>query len=103
MYNHNISYVKPAKVGEWVRIMSRVLWHNNNTAVIEYYMTDDARKELKNLMWTTLKYVTIAEGKLTDHQGAVVDYLKATSMQMDISEMTITQRVKAIKEHLRKV
>lgn len=103
VYNHNISYVRPAKVGEWVRIMSRVLWHNQNTAVIEYYMTDDARKELKNLMWTTLKYVTIAEGTVTDHQGAVVDYLKATSLQLDISKMTITQRVKAIKEHLGKV
>jgi len=100
VYNHNISYVKPAKVGEWVRIMSRVLWHNDNTAVIEYYMTDDAKKELKNLMWTTLKYVTIAEGRLTDHQGAVADYLRATSMQLDISEMTITQRVKVIKGNL---
>ena len=100
VYNHNISYVRPAKVGEWVRIMSRVLWHNENTAVIEYYMTDDDRHELKNLMWTTLKYVTIAEGKLTKHEGAVDDYLKATSMQMDISHMTINQRVKSIKDHL---
>ncbi|HSJ69618.1 MAG TPA: acyl-CoA thioesterase [Anditalea sp.] len=103
VYNHNISYVRPARVGEWVRIMSRVLWHDENTAVIEYYMTDDDRRELKNLMWTTLKYVTIAEGRVTDHQGAVVDYLKATSLQMDISQMTISQRVKAIKEHLKNV
>jgi len=102
VYNHNISYVRPAKVGEWVRIMSRVLWHDEHTAVIEYYMTDDDRHELKNLMWTTLKYVTIAEGKLTKHDGAVADYLKATSLQMDISQMTISQRVKAIKDHIKK-
>ncbi|KEO73872.1 acyl-CoA thioesterase [Anditalea andensis] len=102
IYNHNISYVRPARVGEWVRIMSRVLWHDHNTAVIEYYMTDDDRRELKNLMWTTLKYVTIAEGKVADHQGAVIDYLKAISLQMDISDMTIAHRVKTIKAYLQK-
>ena len=102
IYNHNISYVRPAKVGEWVRIMSRVLWYNQNTAIIEYYMTDDAKKELKNIMWTTLKYVTIAEGRTTSHQGAVNDYLQATSLQLDVSNMTIPERVKLLKAQLKK-
>ncbi|WP_143961538.1 acyl-CoA thioesterase [Litoribacter populi] len=100
VYNHNISYVRPAKVGEWVRIMTRILWYDHNTVLVEYYMTDDSRKELKTVLWTTLKYVTIKEGKLTSHDGAVVDYLKATSENLDISEMELKQRVKAIKQKL---
>jgi thioesterase III len=100
IYNHNISYVKPAKVGEWVRVMSRVLWHNHNTVVLEYYMTDDSKKELKTLLWTTMRYVTLDNGKSTQHEGAVLDFLQAVSQNVDISNMSITERVKALKTKL---
>ncbi len=101
IYNHNISYVRPARVGEWIRIMSRVLWTNHNTVVLEYYMTDDTKVELKTLLWTTMRYVTLESGKSTDHEGAVLDYLKATSMDFDISNITIGDRVKSLKTQLR--
>ncbi|MDG1278633.1 MAG: acyl-CoA thioesterase [Algoriphagus sp.] len=94
VYNHNISYVRPAMVGEWVRIMSRVIWHNHNTTVVEYYMTDDSKTQLKTLLWSTMRYVTLGEGKSTDHTGAVLDFLKATSGNLDVSKMDIKDRVK---------
>ncbi|EKB48852.1 acyl-CoA thioesterase [Cecembia lonarensis] len=100
VYNHNISYVRPAKVGEWVRIMSRLLWYNHNTVGLEYYMTDDSKKELKTVLWTTMRYVTVKEGKSTEHQGAVLDFLKATSENLDISELSIGERVKFLKQKL---
>jgi thioesterase-3 len=87
-------------VGEWVRIMSRLLWYNHNTVVLEYYMTDDSKKELKTVLWTTMRYVTIKEGKSTDHEGAILDFLKATSENLDISQMTIGERVKILKNKL---
>lgn len=101
VYNHNIAYVKPAKVGEWVRIKSRLLWYNHNTVVLEYYMTDDSNKELKTLLWTTMRYVTIKEGLSTDHSGAVDEFLQATSENVDIADMTIAQRVKYLKNKLK--
>ncbi|MFN3801255.1 acyl-CoA thioesterase [Belliella pelovolcani] len=97
VYNHNISYVRPAKVGEWVRIRSRILWHNHNTVVVEYYMTDDTKRELKTLLWTTMRYVTVKEGKSTDHSGAVLEFLKATSENFDIANLSISERVKQLK------
>lgn len=97
VYNHNISYIRPAMVGEWVRIISRIIWHNQNSIVIEYYMTDDSKKELKTLLWSTMRYVDMKEGKSTDHQGAVVDFLKATADQVDISQVTIKERISEIK------
>jgi len=100
IYNHNISYVRPAKVGEWVRIMSRVLWFNQNTVVLEYYMTDDSEKELKTLLWTTMRYVSISDGKSTDHKGAILDFLKATSENVNVEDMLITDRVKFLKGKL---
>lgn len=100
VYNHNISYVKPARVGEWVRIMSRLLWYNHNTVVLEYYMTDDSKSELKTVLWTTMRYVTVKEGISTDHEGAVLDFLKATSENLDITNMSIGERVRALKKRL---
>jgi thioesterase III len=100
VYNHNISYVRPARVGEWVRIMSRLLWYDHHSLVVEYYMTDDSKKELKTLLWTTMRYVTVHDGKSTDHQGAVLDFLKATSENLDIKQMTIYDRVKMLKARL---
>lgn len=101
IYNHNISYVKPAQVGEWVRIKSRIIWHNHNTVVLEYYMTDDSEKQLKTLLWTTMRYVTLAEGKSTDHTGAVNEFLLATSMNEDISGIQIKDRVKTLSQELK--
>ena len=97
VYNHNISYIRPARVGEWVRIISRIIWHNQNSIIIEYYMTDDSKNELKTLLWSTMRYVDMKEGKSTDHQGAVVDFLKATADQVDISQVTIKERISEIK------
>ena len=102
IFNHNISYVKPAMVGEWVRIKSRVIWHNHNTVVLEYYMTDDSETQLKTLLWTTMRYVTLAEGKSTDHAGAVNEFLMATSMKVDISGIQIKDRVKSLSQELKK-
>lgn len=101
VYNHNISYVRSATVGEWVRIMSRVIWHNHNTIVVEYVMTDDSKKQLKTVLWSTMRYVTLAEGKSTDHEGAVADFLKATSLNLDFSQMEITDRVKELSNQLK--
>ncbi|AWW32039.1 acyl-CoA thioesterase [Echinicola strongylocentroti] len=100
VYNHNISYVRPAMVGEWVRIMSRILWHDENTVVVEYYMTDDSKKELKNVLWTTLKYVGLADGKIQPHKGAIKDFLKATSDNFDITQHAIVERVKLLKKRM---
>ncbi|WP_425638305.1 acyl-CoA thioesterase [Algoriphagus yeomjeoni] len=101
IYNHNISYVKPAMVGEWVRIKSRIIWHNHNTVVLEYYMTDDSEKQLKTLLWTTMRYVTLAEGKSTDHTGAVNEFLLATSLNEDIAGIQIKDRVRTLIQELK--
>ena len=101
IYNHNISYVKPAQVGEWVRIKSRIIWHNHNTVVLEYYMTDDSEKQLKTLLWTTMRYVTLAEGKSTDHTGAVNEFLLATSLNEDIAGIQIKDRVRTLIQELK--
>lgn len=100
VYNHNISYIRPAMVGEWVRIMSRILWYNANTILVEYYLTDDSKTQLKTLLWSTMRYVTLEEGKSTNHSGSVVDFLKATSLHLDPESLSMRERVKELKQSL---
>jgi thioesterase-3 len=100
VYNHTISYIRPARIGEWVRIRSRLIWYNHNTIVVEYYMTDDSQTELKTLLWSTMRYVTMSDGKSTDHQGAVLDFLKATLEETDIEQTSTKERIREIRTKL---
>lgn len=80
VYNHQIAYLKSAMMGEWVCIFSSIIWHNENTMVVEYYMTDERRKHLKNIMWTTLKFVSW-EGKSVQHPEVVMRFLDKVSLK----------------------
>jgi acyl-CoA thioester hydrolase len=48
-----------------------------------------------------MRYVTLGEGKSTDHTGAVLDFLKATSGNLDVSTMNIKDRVKRLSSELK--
>ena len=101
VYQHQIAYVRPAMVGEWVRIMSRLIWFNENTIVLEYYMTNDAEDELKTVLWSTMKYVDVKSGKSTPHEGKVLDFLKATLMpNVPFEGMEMKNRIRQIKAGL---
>ena len=97
VYNHNISYIRPAMVGEWVRIMSRIIWHDHHSIVVEYYMTDDGKTELKTLLWSTMRYVNMENGKSTDHKNGIVDFVNATVDKVDIRQVSIRDRIKEIR------
>ena len=77
VYNHHIAYLKPANLGEWVRIVTRVVWFDNNTLVVEYCMLDDFKSHLKTLMWTTFKYVGMNSSRTVNHPDPIDSYLRA--------------------------
>ncbi len=77
VYNHHIAYIKPANLGEWVRIVTRLVWFDKNTIVVEYLMLDDYKSHLKTLMWTTFKYVGMDNSRTTEHPEQVAAYLGA--------------------------
>ncbi len=99
VYQHQIAYIRPAKVGEWVRIKSRLIWFNENTIVLEYYMTNDAEDELKTVLWSTMRYVDVQSGKSTPHEGKVLDFLKASLLPgVDFQNIDLNQRIRHIKQ-----
>lgn len=97
VYNHQIAYLRPAGMGEWVKIFSRIIWHNHNTVLIEYFMTDDEETQLKNVLWSTLRYVSNT-GNSTEHPEKITQYLDAVSVQdFDIGATGFQERIKQIK------
>lgn len=98
VYNHHIAYLKPANLGEWVRIITRLIHFDDNTIVVEYVMTDDYKSHLKTLMWTTFKYVGMNTSRTTVHSDEVKAYLNAMLFrQVDYHPTKFDDRVKQIK------
>ncbi|CAN5440622.1 hypothetical protein BH23BAC1_BH23BAC1_15920 [soil metagenome] len=101
VYNHRIAYLRPAGVGEWVKIMTRLIWFNQNTILVEYYMTDEKKEHLKTLLWSTMRYVSMSTGKSTDHEGKVIDFLNATVVPgLTLESLDFDHRIKDIKGSL---
>ncbi|NLR90630.1 acyl-CoA thioesterase [Flammeovirga agarivorans] len=101
IYNHQISYLRPAAVGEWVRIKSSIIHVDVNTIVVEYYMMDDAKSSLKTVLWSTMKYIDPRSGKSTDHQPEVLDYLNTIkNPDVKYGEITFDERIKEIKDKI---
>lgn len=103
VYNHHIAYLRSANMGEWVCIMSRLVWFDTNTVVVEYYMTDDLKSHLKTLLWTTFKYVSMDTGRTVDHSDDVIAYLKAIQYpDVDYDPTRFDTRLKVVKNHIKK-
>ncbi len=102
VYNHNIAYLRPANLGEWVQIITRVIWHDDNTLVVEYVMTDEAKTHLKTVLWTTLKYVGLTSSTTTTHSPEMIEYLNAIQYQgVNYDPRLFNDRVKEIKNEVK--
>tara|TARA_R110002124_G_scaffold188306_4_gene355467 strand:- start:247 stop:762 length:516 start_codon:yes stop_codon:yes gene_type:complete len=101
VYQHQIAYVKPALISEWVRITSRVIYYNEDTMVTEYFMTNDQRNQLKTVLWTTSKHISITTGKRIPHPKEIMDYLQKTCVpHLQFEDILFNERIHTIKESL---
>lgn len=101
VYNHHIAYLRPANLGEWVRINTRLIGFDSHTLVVEYQMADDNKSHLKTLMWTTFKYVGMNTSRTKQHSEEVKAYLNAM-LYPDVPHHPeyFGQRVKNVKNTL---
>lgn len=101
VYQHQIAYLRPAGVNEWVQIYSRVIHFDADTLLTEYYMTDEDSTEVKNVLITTSKYIDSRTGRRTTHQPFMMDYLDATAYQnIDLATYDFQERIKVIKKEI---
>ncbi|HAI74650.1 MAG TPA: thioesterase [Microscillaceae bacterium] len=101
IYNHQIAYLRSALPGEWVRILSSVIFFNHDTVVTEYVMTDESKHQLKAVMWTTQTYIDSATGKRMNHHEEVMQFLGAIALRdFDFHPNAFQDRIKQIKQTL---
>ncbi|MEQ9425155.1 MAG: acyl-CoA thioesterase [Cyclobacteriaceae bacterium] len=101
-YSHQIAYIRPAGMGEIVTINSRIIWYNENTVVVEYFMMDENQSHLKTVLWTTIRYIEVKTGKSTNHSGEVLAFLEAVKVpDFDFDNSPFNLRIKQIKEEVK--
>lgn len=101
VYNHQISYLNPAGMGEWVKLYSRVIWHDAKSVLVEYFMVDDEETRLKSILWTKLVFVNQL-GKSRNHPEQLIEFLNAVSFNeyADQSELNFDQRLLQVKSEV---
>lgn len=101
VYNHQIAYIRPANVSEWITIMSSVIYFNENTKVTEYVMADTHKQQLKNVLWTTSKYISVDTGRIIPHHPEIMEYLNVICVDgVDYEHINFNDRIKQIKQDL---
>ncbi len=95
VYQHQIAYIRSALVGEWVTIVSRVIHFDQDTCLVEYVMSDETDRQIKTILWSTLKYVDINTGKKMPHHDIISQYLHAIIYShVDLATVDFNQRIK---------
>ena len=101
VYNHQIAYIRPAMMGEWVTIVSRIIWYDNQNVLVEYVMLNKDKTQLKTVLWTHLRYVDVIKGRSTDHPKVIADYLKAACIEgFDHTAVVFNERIRQLKDSL---
>jgi acyl-CoA thioester hydrolase len=100
---HHISYLKPAKQGVQVRILSQLIHFDNSSLVLEMQMRNEDGTRLLALLWSEMTFVLMPGGTRTDHANAMMDLLD----QLDVDTIEydpdgFDERVKEVRQQLKK-
>ncbi|WP_310395297.1 acyl-CoA thioesterase [Hymenobacter sp.] len=100
---HHLSYLKPARQGVLVRILSQLIHFDNSNLVLEMQMRNEAGTHLLALLWSEMTYVSVPAGARLDHSEAMMELLD----QVDVEEVGydpdgFDERVKQVRQELKR-
>ena len=101
---HHISYLKPARQGVQVRILSQLIHFDNSNLVLEMQMRNEDSTRLLALLWSEMTFVTVPAGTRTDHANALMDLLD----ELDVEDVSydpdgFDDRVQEVRQQLKKL
>ncbi len=100
---HHISYLKAARQGAQVRILSQLIHFDNSNLVLEMQMRSEDGMRLLALLWSETTYVTMPAGTRTDHGNAMMDLLEQLDVDtVDYDPDGFDERVKEVRQQLKK-
>ncbi len=101
---HHISYLKPARQGNTVRIRTQLIHFDNSNLVVEMQMRSADGHRLLALLWSELAFVQLPAGTRLDHGDALMDMLDELDVPtIDYDPDGFDERVKVVRQELKKL
>lgn len=101
---HHISYLRPARPGQQVRILSQLIHFDNSSLVVEMQLRDEAGTRLLALLWSEMAFVRVPAGTRLDHADALMDLLDALDVEaIDYDPDGFDERVKLVRQQLKRL
>ena len=95
--HHEIAYLRPAHLGERVRIQTGLIGLTANGIVLEGVMTDATGQQLKAVQRTTFRYVNLQTGRSATHPPDVAAFLASILIEEEIYPEDLNQRLRQLK------
>ncbi|HMR81506.1 MAG TPA: acyl-CoA thioesterase [Niabella sp.] len=94
--SHQISYLRPAKYDELIKISSLLLLATQDFLLVEMIMTDEKETHLKALLWTRFIPVNIKTGKKQKHPNEFMAFAKSIEISSVEPKNDFDERLKFI-------
>jgi len=100
---HQISYLRPADLGERIVVQTKLIHFDNSTTLLEGTMLNEGKNQLKALLWSTLRFVNLQTGRPTDHTDELMDLLELLDVtEIDYDPDGFQERVKELNRQIKK-
>ncbi|WP_046757219.1 acyl-CoA thioesterase [Kordia jejudonensis] len=93
--SHQIAYVKPAFVMETVSVESQLIQFGKKQLLVEIRMWNEAKTELKCVLWSSFIHFNILKGKTHEHNEYFMELF--TNVVLPITETNFDERVKNLR------
>lgn len=91
---NQISYLKPANTMEVVTIQSQILKPTSLSTLVEFRMYNEAKTELKSVMWSKFIHIDMKTMRSTQHSEEFMNLFN--SIHLPVEEATFEERVKSL-------
>ena len=99
---HHLSYLRPARHAETVRIGTQLIHFDNQNLVVEMQMRSADNSRLLALLWSEMAFVQLPAGTRLNHSDELMDLLDQIDIEgVDYDPDGFDERVKAVRKELK--
>jgi acyl-CoA thioester hydrolase len=95
--SHHIAYLRPAMLMETVIIDSTMLAWRDREVLVEMRMWNQAKTDLKAVLWSTFVHVDLATGRSTPHSDDYNQRFKPYEAPLPDPTMSFDERLAALR------
>lgn len=97
--SHQIAYLKPATLMEKVTIDSQLIKYGNKNLLVEIRMWNDAKTELKAVLWSSFVYFNLHQLTSEKHSDELLELFESVVLpveQTSFEERTLALRLQKV-------